>query len=48
MRQLDIFIGISNYAQELSSLEKMHEEAAFAAESRFFLENKSVIPIRAL
>lgn len=42
-RCLDIFIGISNYSQTLEALEKMYEEAEFAAESRFFLENKNVI-----
>lgn len=42
-RALDIFIGISNYAPNLTGLEKMFEQAEFAAESRFFLENKNVI-----
>ena len=42
-RGLDIFIGISNYSQNLTGLEKMFEQAEFAAESRFFLENKNMI-----
>lgn len=40
---LQIFISISNYAESLTSLDSMYEQAHFALESRFFLENKSVI-----
>lgn len=40
---LQLCVGISNYAEQLDDPEKMFEEAKFAAQSRFFLENKSVI-----
>lgn len=40
---LRLFAGISNYTEKPERLENMYEEAKFAAESRFFLENKSVI-----
>ena len=40
---LQLSIGISNYAERLSDPQKQYDEAKFALESRFFLENKSVI-----
>lgn len=40
---LHLAIGISNYEETLHDLDKMYDEAKFALESRFFLENKSVI-----
>lgn len=40
---LRLFISISNYSDSLSALDSMYEQAHFALESRFFLENKSVI-----
>lgn len=41
--RLCLFAGISNYYERPDCLEQMYQEARFAAESRFFLENKSVI-----
>ena len=40
---LRLFAGISNYRESAEHLETMYEEVKFASESRFFLENKSVI-----
>lgn len=41
--QITVCIGVSSYAENLESLESQYEEAVFAIDSRFFLENKTVI-----
>ncbi len=43
-----VCIGVSSYAENLESLKSQYEEAAFAIDSRFFLENKTVIHYRSV
>ena len=40
---LHLFAGISDFSEKLTNLERMNHEAVFALQSRFFLENKSII-----
>ena len=40
---VEVFVGISNFSERLEALPRMYEEATFAAGSRFFLENKTVV-----
>lgn len=42
-QRLTVCIGVSSYAENLESLQRQYEEAVFAIDSRFFLENKTVI-----
>ena len=45
----DLFVGISDFSERsLASLPKLYEEATFSAESRFFLENKTVIHYKSI
>ncbi len=42
-QRFTVCIGVSSYAENLESLQRQYEEAVFAIDSRFFLENKTVI-----
>ncbi|MBR1877098.1 MAG: response regulator [Lachnospiraceae bacterium] len=41
--QRDVFIGISDFFEDLKSLQNAVSQAVFSYESRFFMENKNVI-----
>jgi len=43
-----ICIGVSSYAENLSEIDRQYREAVFAINSRFFLENKTVIHYRSV
>lgn len=45
---LCICIGVSSYTETLSELDRQYGEALFAINSRFFLENKTVIHYRSV
>lgn len=45
----DLFVGISDFSEgNLAALPKLYEEAVFSAESRFFLENKTVVHYKSI
>ena len=47
--EADLFVGISDFSERsLAALPKLYEEAIFSAESRFFLENKTVIHYKSI
>lgn len=46
--EICVCIGISSYGENLEEIAKQYEEAVFAIDSRFFLENKTVIHYRSV
>lgn len=43
-----VCIGVSSYEENLEKVKRQYEEAVFAIDSRFFLENKTVIHYRSV